>query len=240
MSPPSNTEQGRARAAQVGFVMRAYRESFPRERGGRGISQDELLRRMADADPGYARRTSHVTVSRWESGFTHPTVQRLEIFGRALNLSVTEIDGLILMAGLDPSVQEGRTLTCPQCRAETRTVQAEQRQIGTNGGSITAVTRTRRCLGCGRINESCERWAYDPSEAPKRRMQEILDRMEEANDQIRQSLYEANELHGFPDNVKEPEGNDSPGSEEEGTVDDYQHRETATGIHDGETGQSLE
>ena len=79
----SNSEQERSRVTQVGFVMRAYRESFPRERGGRGISQSGLLRRMAEADPDYARRISHATVSRWKSGFTPPTVRRLEILGRA-------------------------------------------------------------------------------------------------------------------------------------------------------------
>ena len=151
--------------------MRAYRKSFPRERGGRGSSQDELLRWMAEADPYYARRTSHVTVSRWESGFTPPTVQRLEIFGRALNLSGTEIDGLILMAGLDPGTQEGRTLTCPRCRAETRTVRTEHRQSGTGGDIITFVTRVRRCLGCGGTAESSERWSDDPREAGNQRMQ---------------------------------------------------------------------
>ena len=60
----SNSKQERGRAAQVGFMMRAYRESFPRERGRRGISQNGLLRRMAEADPDYARRISHATVSR--------------------------------------------------------------------------------------------------------------------------------------------------------------------------------
>lgn len=237
----SSTEQEKIRARQVGLVMKAYRESFPREGGGRGISQAEMLRRMADADPSYGRRMSHSTVSRWESGYYRaPTVHRLETFGKALNLSETEIEGLILMAGLDPGTQEGRTLTCPLCGAETRTVQAKQRQSGTNGGGITAVTRTRRCLGCGRINESCERWADDPSEGPKRRMDEILDRMEEANDQMRQALRDANALHGFPAKVQELEGNSNPRSEEEGTADNNQHRETATGIHDGGIGPSPE
>ena len=224
----------------MGFVMRAYRESFPRERGGRGISQDELLRRMADADPGYARRTNHVTVSRWESGLTHPTAQRLEIFGRALNLSETEIDGLILMAGLDPGVRDGRTLTCPHCGAETRTVQAEHRQSGPGGSNITAVTRTRRCRGCGGTAESCERWSDDPREAGSQRMQQILDRMEEANGQMRQALHEANTLHGFPAIEGELEGNGGSGSEEDGAADQSRHRETATEIHDGRTGRSPE
>ena len=183
---------------------------------------------MADADPGYALRTSHVTVSRWESGFTHPTVQRLEIFGKALNLSETEIDGLILMAGLDPGAQESRTLTCPQCGAET------------NGGSVTAVIRTRRCLGCGRSTQSCERWVGDPGEARNQRMDEILDRMDGANVQMRQALRDARTLHGFPNHGSVPEENESPGSQEESTVDHNHPRETATEIHDGGIGPSPE
>ena len=237
MSASSNTQQERTRAAQVGFVMKAYRESFPREKGGRGISQAELLRRMAEADPDYARRMSHATVSRWESGFTPPTVHRLEIFGRALNLSETEIDGLILMAGLDPGTQEGRTLTCPLCGAETRTVRAEITQSKISGNSIMAVTRTRRCLGCGRNAESCERWSDDTREAGHRRMQKILEQIEAANDQILQALREANTPRRFPADEKEPEGNGSPGFEEEGTVDHDQHRGTAIEIHDRGTGQ---
>ena len=82
--------------------MRAYRESFPLEGGGRGLTQEELLRRMARVDDQYARRFSHTTVSRWESGATRPNRERLEIFGRALNLSPAEVDGLISLAGLGP------------------------------------------------------------------------------------------------------------------------------------------
>ena len=227
MPLPPSTEQERIRARQVGLVMKAYRESFPREKGGRGISQAEMLRRMTEADPSYGRRMSHSTVSRWESGYYRaPTVHRLETFGKALNLSETEIEGLILMAGLDPGTQEGRTLTCPRCGAETRTVRAEHRQSGTGGDNITFVTRIRRCLGCGGTAESCERWSDDPSEAPKRRMQQILDEIEEANDRIRESLREANMLHGFQAEGEEPEGNGGPGSEEDGAADQSRHRET--------------
>ena len=189
MPPPPNTEQKRTRAAQVGFVMKAYRESFPREGGGLGITQSELLRRMADADPDYNRRMSHTTVHRWESGHRPPTVQRLEVFGRALNLSETEIDGLILMAGLDPGTQEGRTLTCPSCGTETRTVGTESAQGEKDG--ITSVTRTRRCLGCGNTAESCERWTSDPREAGNQMMMRVLREIEGGSDRIRQALHEA-------------------------------------------------
>ena len=58
----------RARAAQVGLLMRSYRESFSTEGGRRGLTQEALLERMGSGDSDYAERYSHATVSRWESG----------------------------------------------------------------------------------------------------------------------------------------------------------------------------
>ena len=92
----------RARAAQVGFLMRSYRESYRGPGGRRGLSQNALLERMAQVDEEYANRFSHGTVSRWESGRTRPTVSRLVVFGRALGLSDDEVVGLIVLAGLAP------------------------------------------------------------------------------------------------------------------------------------------
>ena len=85
--------------------MRAYRESFTSETGRRGLTQEELLQRMAAVDSEYGERFSHATVSRWESGATRPTVHRLKAFGRSINLSQTEVAGLILLAGLAPDFQ---------------------------------------------------------------------------------------------------------------------------------------
>ncbi len=92
----------RSRAIQVGMLMRAYRESFPLEDGTRGLTQDELLRRMASVDGDYVQRYSHTTVSRWESGSTRPSAERLEVFGKALNLSTAEVSGLMVLAGFAP------------------------------------------------------------------------------------------------------------------------------------------
>ena len=95
----------RARAAQVGLLMRSYRESFSSEGGRRGLTQEALLVRMGSVDSDYAERYSHATVSRWESGDTRPTLQRLRVFGKALNLSQTEMAGLVLLAGLAADFQ---------------------------------------------------------------------------------------------------------------------------------------
>ena len=72
---------------------------------GAGSPQEEALRRMGEVDVEYAERFSHATVSRWESGSTRPTVSRLQIFGKALNLSPSEVAGLMLMAGVAPDYQ---------------------------------------------------------------------------------------------------------------------------------------
>ena len=63
-----------ARAAQVGFVMRSYREALSEPGRRRGLSQDELLRRMAEVDESYCRRFSHATVTRWEAVTPRPNV----------------------------------------------------------------------------------------------------------------------------------------------------------------------
>ena len=105
MTASANDVQ-RSRAAQVGFLMRAYREAFVWRDGHRGLTQEELLQRMADVSSKYGERYSHATVSRWESGATRPSVERLEVFGRALGLTAGETDGLIALAALS-SEQNG-------------------------------------------------------------------------------------------------------------------------------------
>ena len=89
-----------SRAVQVGMLMRAYREGFPLEDGKRGLTQAGLLKRMSEVNGQYAERYSHVTVSRWESGTTLPTAERLHDFGTALNLTPVEVEGLMILAGL--------------------------------------------------------------------------------------------------------------------------------------------
>ena len=231
---PRNPEK--PRDAQVGFLMRAYRESFPTEDGRYGISQNELLRLMAGVDPYYDMRSSHGTVSRWESGYTQPTGERLKVFGRALNLSEEEIEGLILLAGLDPGYQERRTLTCTRCGGETETTHTEKtlRKSGTETATIAA-TRERRCLECGHTEESCERWADEPEEIAQRRMQRVLRDIEGANDRIRRSLTEAETIQHPQPPEKEPRENQlpsgQPGGAGTGGIEWSQHRRASAGGH---------
>ena len=124
----------RSRAAQVGFVMRSYRESFSAGGGQRGLTQEALLQRMGSVDSDYAERYSHATVSRWESGGTRPTLRRLRVFGRALSLSRTEVAGLILLAGLATDFQAalGRVTGSEDGEAIGRGVESD-RMPGPNG-----------------------------------------------------------------------------------------------------------
>ena len=195
MPTASNENRERIRFAQAGFVMKAYRESFPRDDGGRGISQNDLLVRMASADSTYSRRLSHATVSRWESGDTPPTVERLLIFGKALNLSEVEIEGLITLAGLDPQRQVLRTLPCPHCAGETQATDTKMFRKTFEGKTVTTTAiRTRRCLACGHAAESCERWTDNTEETANRKTQNILNLVETASEKLRQALTEAETL----------------------------------------------
>ena len=191
---PSMNAQ-RPRDAQVGLLMRAYRESFKIEEGSYGITQGEMLRRMASVDPYYDTRSSHGTVSRWESGDTRPTVERLRTFGLALSLTDKEVEGLIVLAGLDPEHLETRTLTCPSCNGETET--AETRNMTGDDAAVTSAVRTRRCLNCEFTAVSVERWADDPEETAERSMEQIIQRIKRANCQIREALDEAKDLRRF-------------------------------------------
>ena len=99
----SERDLQKARNAQAGLLMKTYRENFVGEDGTRGLTQEELLRRMASVSDDYAERYSHATVSRWETGRTRPTLERLRVLGAALNLEPADVAGLVLLAGLAPS-----------------------------------------------------------------------------------------------------------------------------------------
>ena len=174
------------RAGQAGFLMKTYRESFEKEDGRVGLSQTELLHRMGEINPQYKSIRSHGTVSRWETGESIPTTERIETYGRALNLSELEIDGLILLAGLSPGFQESRTLTCTRCGGETVTEQVNNERTKTcSGVAVAKAVRTRRCLDCGHCEESCEHWAI------RQTAEQIIEDVEGVAAWIKQELREA-------------------------------------------------
>ena len=111
--------------------MRAYRESFVSEGGRRGLTQEEVLRRMGDVDPKYSQRYSHATVSRWESGVTRPTVERLRTFGKALNLSEYEVAGLLLLTGLAPDFEAAQAVSTLGDEAPVTSPMDESGPLGT-------------------------------------------------------------------------------------------------------------
>ena len=192
MPKTTTTNTRNASHAQVGMLTRAYRELFPNENGRQGITQKELLQRMNAVDVTFAATSSHGTVSRWESGQTPPTVQRLLAFGRALNLTSAEIQGLILIAGLDPSHQETRTLTCTRCGGETETTATQQVARTTPAGTpITSAIRTRSCVDCRHAAQSTERWDEHPEELAHARFARTLQQITKANAAITQVLATA-------------------------------------------------
>ena len=97
---PFDPESRRLRAKQVGMLMQSYRRAYESDGKKGRLSQEGLLKLMGQVDPIYLERYNHSTVARWESGATKPTKGRLEVFGRALNLSAAEIQGMIWLAGL--------------------------------------------------------------------------------------------------------------------------------------------
>ena len=195
MPTPTKTRQEKEKSVQVGFLMKAYRESAPGKDGRKGVSQGELLSMMASVDPEHHRASSHSIVSRWESGETVPTVERLETFGAALGLPKEEIEGLILLAGLSPDYQDGRTLTCPWCGGETQTERIRMTRRTDEAPGVTAATRTRKCLDCGHVAESCERWANSSEETTHRQMREIISKIKWGSNQIRQAVQEAEAIY---------------------------------------------
>ena len=177
------------RAGQVGFLMKTYRESFEKDDGRVGLSQTELLHRMGEINPQYKSIRSHGTVSRWETGESIPTAERIETYGKALNLSEHEIDGLILLAGLSPGFQDSRTLTCTRCGGETVTEQVNNNRILTGSEfAVTKAARTRRCLDCGHCEESCEHWAS------REKPEQLAEYLEGAAAWLKQALREAETL----------------------------------------------
>ena len=96
------------------MLMQSYRRAYTTNQGNGRLSQEGLLRLMGQVDPRYFERYNHSTVARWESGATRPTRERLEVFGRALNLTNAEIEGMVRLAGIsEDEASAGTTEALP-------------------------------------------------------------------------------------------------------------------------------
>ena len=94
--------------------MRWHRQNFSREDGRQGLSQAEVLGRMAPLSVD--ERTVPADTSSWsrmENGVAPATRERLELFARALNLSRVETDGLVVLAGFEPTSESTVTQPSP-------------------------------------------------------------------------------------------------------------------------------
>ena len=95
------------------MLMQSYRHAYGTDGKKSRLSQEGLLKLMGQVDPIYLERYNHSTVARWESGATRPTKERLEVFGKALNLSAAEVQGMVSLAGFhdlaEPSISPDRT-----------------------------------------------------------------------------------------------------------------------------------
>ncbi len=132
--------------------MQSYRlQREGRGRGGR-LSQSGLLALMGTIKAEY-RDYSHSTVGRWESGDIFPTAERLEVFGAALDLHRSEIDGLIALAGLGtgPASFEAETAAPDaDCGSDSTpiSVDGNSKKASSSGGMEQSYTATviRYCL----------------------------------------------------------------------------------------------
>ena len=96
--------------------MQAYRRAYQAASKQGRLSQEGLLYLMGQVDSRYLERYNHSTVARWESGATRPSRDRLEVFGKALDISPTEIEGMIELAGLDEFEEATESVAPPEHR----------------------------------------------------------------------------------------------------------------------------
>ena len=180
------TPTQRASASQVGILMKHYRETADDGRGRTGITQSELLNRMAEADPDYLERFRHATVSRWESGGTAPTKERLVAFAKALNLSDDQLRGLTRLVGIDPELQAARQMTCPNC--STQTLITTERPLPHANDRRVRTVRSKQCTTCGFKGTTVERWRTGPEQAVLEKLGKEINKVASAASRAQQAL----------------------------------------------------
>ena len=126
---PLDRDDRRVRAAQVGALLRWHRQNFSREDGRQGLSQAEVLGRMAPLSAD--ERIVPADTSSWsrlENSVAPSSRERLELFGQSLGLSRVEIDGLLL-AGFEPAAQQMTAKPASAANAPADDGEAEDRDL---------------------------------------------------------------------------------------------------------------
>ncbi len=132
------------------MLMQSYRRAYDADGKKGRLSQEGLLKLMGEVDPVYLERYNHSTVARWESGATRPTKDRLQAFGKALDLSDAEVQGMVWLAGLHEDEEYSQFRDLP-FQAPDDTVEqepdagdseSEYREFG--GGGISYVGQASR------------------------------------------------------------------------------------------------
>ena len=107
---PRNVTNNRkySKAVLVGRLIRFYREGVQVE-GKKKLSQDDLLDLVAQVDRQYGEGYDRSSVSNWETGKRLAPRRFMVAFGKALGLSVQEVDEMLDLAGHSVLTQEDRT-----------------------------------------------------------------------------------------------------------------------------------
>ena len=118
-------------AVLVGRLIRSYRHDFSRD--GRRLSQDGLLDLMVERGEDYADNLDRSSVSNWERGTRPVPHEFLLAFGRALEISPGEMDGLLILAGYegfhDAERQEELLAVVRRLESQAESLQRDMRSI---------------------------------------------------------------------------------------------------------------
>ena len=131
-----DSDREKSVAVLVGRLIRSYRTDD--RRNGRPISQEGLVDLMAEHGEDYAVRWDRSNVSHWETGARLAPREFLEAFGRALDISESEIHLMLALAGHEPpSNDEGREAILAAAHSIETWAESVQRDVRTLMDSMT-------------------------------------------------------------------------------------------------------
>ena len=113
-----NFDRNKGRAVLLGRLIRSYRTDTIRS--GRSLTQEGLIRLIAERAPRYAHGFDRSSISRWETGGRLAPREFLLAFGRALRLSEQEVEGMLVLAGYDT---HGDCHECAETLAAARRIE---------------------------------------------------------------------------------------------------------------------